>query len=545
MYRLILFFLFYPYNIYANELVQNIDSDYQLKNKLITQTKNNNIITSYYGLKTNARVDYMTKYKKNTILDRKWDRNGDQIYDYWEEYVESASLFKKVSYDNNFDQRIEVLFNFYQDNENQMRVESLNLDEGTKQIGFYSFVQKQCLNFLGADLLTEVDVLALDVKDTYFVMDGRANSFYQTNYGYDIDKECLKGFGFYDFNRFLFETMKTGMQCLVDLDKNSGQQRFKSKAAFNVFLYQELLQNNSVKISCDDFSSNWNDAAAIGSTRSSQRHKANGMDHPFIKLNPFMIKKMTQMNAREKNDLQRSLFHEQFHNLGYVHGHDNEFAYACEQCCFPFGENTGDEVACRLCLGNYSGADDQKYLDDLIDFSRSSSNFLYVTQTFLGQSMAKSQNKKSFTNLIAIHSDYFSPLGSALAILAKKKLQMNNKRIQEALSYEDFIKSNSMSSYETASILAQMYYHMYYEHDFDVVISLLKTHQKKLKDYLEQDFESNPDDSFQVSTVFQDIIEENLRNLLSTFEETKYQTYLWEGQSIKEEAQKVQSYLGL
>lgn len=144
------------------------------------------------------------------------------------------------------------------------------------------------------------------------------------------------------------EAFQKGMACLKGLDTD-----FHISGLNDVF---EASQKS--KIYCSDRSHRWSGALAISSLPSDSSHHHGEKELPFISLNP---------DSQPKGGFAGVIFHEAFHNMGYAHFADIEYAYACSACCFP-GEG-GEEfqkAGCSICQMKPDQRSSEEYLKSLL-----------------------------------------------------------------------------------------------------------------------------------------------------------------------------------
>lgn len=193
-----------------------------------------------------------------------------------------------------------------------------------------------------------------------------SDEFHTSSWGHKIHKSCLdKG----DKDWFLKNTekaIKQGMSCLARLSSSGGK-----GAARNHVSLSNLLQQKNVQVICNEAGYDWGSATLAHAT-TSKSDKSSQLKHPGISFNPAAVADFRKKGKSGDLEFVSTMFHEQLHNLGYLHGHDVEYPYTCEKCCFP-GDDDSEEVksiACKICSGNYGGSNDVAYLKDITSFGQ-------------------------------------------------------------------------------------------------------------------------------------------------------------------------------
>ncbi|MCK5882372.1 MAG: hypothetical protein KAG61_01685 [Bacteriovoracaceae bacterium] len=188
-----------------------------------------------------------------------------------------------------------------------------------------------------------------------------------------VDIKCAGKYGEKDFVKTIDNSIEQGIRCLNKL----GTSRSRDHGA-KIRKYKTR-RNNPLKITCSDESTNWStlQANAFASVAEGDTLKASKnqiLKHPYISLDP------TQNWSLDLQKLKKTFFHEIMHTLGYKHGRDVEYSFACADCCIS--PEKGEAVyysasksyedrrvkACKICKGDYSGISDRQYIEDMIDW---------------------------------------------------------------------------------------------------------------------------------------------------------------------------------
>lgn len=181
---------------------------------------------------------------------------------------------------------------------------------------------------------------------------------YSTHEGFNIESSCLVKYS-EKFPEMIKTGIEKGMTCLKEL-RGEGSEK-------NLSLLQDLLKQR-VTIGCHEVdyftSKKWSFAHASASSKNDRPEL--GLHHPFLSFNSN-----NGLNKEITPDfLGQISFHEIFHNVGYIHGLKEEYAYACEECCF--GNADYKAIACKICKSEYNGPEDTSYIKDLVSYYQKS-----------------------------------------------------------------------------------------------------------------------------------------------------------------------------
>ena len=187
---------------------------------------------------------------------------------------------------------------------------------------------------------------------------------------------------------------------------------------------RNLLDKNNISIVCSEKEYDWERTLAHASVSSENKILDPPTKHPFISISPNASNRVASLNKEENYKLKKTIFHEQLHNLGYRHGGDIEYSYACEDCCFSNDEKE-KTTACKICTGDYTNSTDIRYIEDLFAYSKVKySNTVFKIGIKAAISYLK-ENPKNIEGISllasALSADYFNPIGSQLAATVIKK----------------------------------------------------------------------------------------------------------------------------
>jgi hypothetical protein len=229
-----------------------------------------------------------------------------------------------------------------------------------------------------------------------------------TPYGVMLTKGCLDRYGAEGLNKTLQSGLEKGLSCLNSLAKNYYAQKTLPipLVSHNLSKISEIMQQktNPVKLICDNNQDpdRWKRAAAFASTGPTSEKILNQYAHPYICLSPlYRDKSQGPLKNKEEEfidtlELQKTVFHELLHTLGYRHYQDIEFSYTCEECCF--GDQIDyDSPNCRICTGGYDGVNDEKYFDDLMLLENVTSSSDTSSTRYLFNHISKSSNSRYLT----------------------------------------------------------------------------------------------------------------------------------------------------
>ena len=340
------------------------------------------------------------------------------------------------------------------------------------------------------DVSGVLDNLFTDISE---VLATNESGLISTSFGYDVDPACLKKWG----NTFLNDvkdSMKTGLQCLSKLHKDSGLQNVTG-ALENSFLISKLLKNERVSLVCaEETGYKWTGTAAHASTSNSVNAKLKdypNIKHPFISINPTYPNVDSDRTLDQERDyIKSTIFHEQLHNIGYKHGDSIEYPYACSDCCF--GKDPEKKaLGCKICLGNYDDGLDEKYIEDLIPWAQKT--FKNGIAEDVSIKYLKENNKSIFgvTMLAKSFNLGFSPVGEEL----KNQIIKGNPDLSE----EELESLNTIYGYYSGNIkyiseskvVANALYELYYNKNSKNSLSYIEKNKKALRKLVKKSKKKN------------------------------------------------------
>ncbi len=306
-----------------------------------------------------------------------------------------------------------------------------------------------------------------------------------TDSGFRVEKSCFMENSKEWFLKNLENSIQEGLGCLEKL-KN---EKDGNGALKNFSLLKNILAPPpSVQILCNESSDEYNWSKAVAHGTAGPVASTSRLQHPGISIDPEYLKEKKTQGERGEKDLKKTLFHELFHNIGYKHFHDVEYAYACESCCIPSEDDTDEvrSVSCKICKKSYTDASDLEYIKDISDFSHLVSKKDIALKTSIKYLKENPGNLDGLSFLAMNLSDVFSPVGIELSKLItseKENLTEDQKnRLLTAREYEDQIFLKPFE--ETSKIIATAYYYTYANQDPKTGLELILKEEKKIKEAL-------------------------------------------------------------
>ncbi len=436
-----------------------------------------------FDLTKDGVLDRFETYEKGKFIKLEEDRNGDGEIDFLRSFKSEGHLeveLQDVNFNGKFERRRSV--KSIAGGKLEITTELDRNEDGVYEIKYVETVgatQEQVSCFEGA-VFHKISALA---QDSMLAGAGLNQGFVPTGFGYQIDGACLRNWGA-DFVVHVRDSMKTGLQCLADLHSSHGSQRVMTGALRNAFELTRLLESDQVKIVCSEQEYHWEGTAGHASTVPGQSLRELNVTHPYISLNPHDPQSgQRQGTSEELTELKKTLFHEQLHNLGYRHGHDVEYPYACEDCCFADGDNEEAKVAaCRICAGNYQNEVDPEYVRDFIFYTQKSyrnSRGVEAALQFLKENPKSTQG----LSLMALASaDIFNPVGPLLAQKTlDRNLPLSAQELSDtlrALEYKDVSHFKSLK--QSSESLSEAMIALYYEHDAPRALEVIYAHKESI-----------------------------------------------------------------
>lgn len=421
-------------------------------------------------------------YHDDKLVEIREDRNGDKKFDHITSF-NTPKLIKVIKQDTNGDGKFDRLESHRKFKENQVQITTeVDKDhDGKYEIKYkstHSLIQQQdCYDLFGRASVFEV-LMAQVNESSAFLEDG----FVPTDFGYRIDNYCLGKWG-QDFPNVLKDTMNEGLACLKDLGKKYKKVTGPIRLAYEI---EDLLATKETTIVCSDRSDEvgwWGGIHGYASASDSAEPILNGrVKHPYVSINPTQPNNLefTAAGDDERRELRKTLFHEQIHNLGYLHNHSIEYPYACEDCCLSYkGEDEKErvEAACKVCGGDYANNTDPQYVEDMIAYSKISylkKNGVSAALNFIKEN-PKDQLAQAY--VAKVFDNYFSPISLNFMERVKKE---SKELVPKAQEIYNEVKDNTFEdylNYPSAKIVSDILYESYVNQDLDATIAMLESNQ--------------------------------------------------------------------
>lgn len=436
-----------------------------------------------FDLTKDGVLDRFETYEEGNLIKLEEDRNGDGEIDFLRSFKSEGHLeveLQDVNFNGKFERRRSI--KSIASGKLEITTELDRNEDGVYEVKYVETVgatQEQTSCFEGV-VFNKIRALA---EDSMLAGGALNQGFIPTGFGYQIDGACLRNWGA-DFALHVRDSMKTGLQCLADLHLKYGSQRIMTGSLRNAFELTRLLESDQVKILCSEEEYHWDGTAGHASTVPGQSLNELGVAHPYISLNPHDPQSGQHSGTSEElAELKKTLFHEQLHNLGYRHGHDVEYPYACEDCCFADGEDEEvKEAACRVCAGNYQNEVDPKYVRDFIFYTQKSyRNFRGVEAAL--HFLKENPNSTQGLSLMALASaDIFNPIGPHLAQkILDRNLSLSAQELSDtlrALEYKDISHFKTLK--KSSEGLSEAMLALYYERDAPKALEVLHAHKEAI-----------------------------------------------------------------
>lgn len=331
------------------------------------------------------------------------------------------------------------------------------------------------------------------------------NSYSLSTKGYKIHSSCIERWGS-NFANFVLQSQARGEQCLQKLARKD-----KQNIAFLNFQKMREIRNKSLlTLICNetDYEKDWTDTDAHASVNSSREIKYLGVKHPFISLNAELPQKRGTPNLDEVEYLKATLFHESFHNAGYLHVDHIEYAYTCEVCCMQDKlKEEEKKIACKICSTKYQDVYSKNYLSDLIHFSKVNFSPKRAKKAIIEYGRKFPKDRWALFAYADASSDIFSPLGLAL---------INNlmKRFPSTIQDEKIIAKSVIKEFGNwkefdkvmpyADLAAQMHIEFYFEQNEIKVFKLFDDQDNMIEELRAKYLEAKGNDKY----LYRSILEE-------------------------------------
>ena len=439
-------------------------------------------------LNQDKKIDRIETYKNDVLITVERSTNFSGRFDetiLYYNYTSSREPVEIQKLDTNSDGKVDKIVTSYEDRDLGLLVYTTEVDadfDGKFEKKWTSHTKlKQEANCIIGFGLENSPLLSLD-KDLKKVRYSLDNGYVKTGWGYNIHQSCLDKWGARKFPALLKETMQKGLQCFSRLAEENKLENPKlpNGAYQNLKNLQYLLKTKPVTLTCAEKKYDWEGTLGNASTSPADKIESLNIIHPYVSLNP------NPKTKSEEGQLAGTIFHEQLHNLGYRHGKDIEYPYACEVCCIMKDEGENTANACKICRGAYNGTSDKRYVLDTIAFGKSSYNLKIASKAVLEYQKEFPKDRFGIFAYAYASSGVFDPVGMELGKILKEKIVNRTKEedalLDKSLEYQDDKTLKAVSPY--SKLAAQVHYLIYFEQDKTAAMALLEKEKEKIKNLL-------------------------------------------------------------
>ncbi|MFP5385034.1 MAG: hypothetical protein ACLGHN_03085 [Bacteriovoracia bacterium] len=431
------------------------------QSNLVKETTTQGITEKIFDINKDGKGDLVEVVKNKQVIEIKEDIDFDGNFDRKTSfYHDPSDEYFKIIEESAGKNRPRRISSYWKDKKDKKTYSLVQVDQNndgkwdTQYKRASDTFQKREECNQADSLLSTINDLADSALDAVSLSD----DYVLTKWGHQIHKSCLEGD---DGGWFLLQTERAiseGLSCLDGLSKNGGR-----GAGRNLTLLNSLLSRKNVQIICNEPGYDWGEGTVAHATSSGKDDKA-FLKHPGISMNPRILTDYKSNGPNGITEFKKTIFHEQLHNLGYLHNHDIEYPYACETCCFPENENSAvTEAACKVCSGNYAGNTDIAYIRDITSFGALRYNSSHAVSATLAHIKENPDSIEGMGYLALNLSGIFDPVGGQLAekvMLDAKNLTSEQRALlDKAKKYND---SELFKNYQSSSkIVADAYYEAY------------------------------------------------------------------------------------
>lgn len=451
-------------------------------------------------LNKDGKDDYVEIFENKKLVERKEDLDFDGTFDRQTLFhpATNSDYFKLVN-EKKPGSKERTRISYWHDKKLKKTFSLTQIDKDDDGKWDTEFQTSSDINQHNDDC-EEPDTLSVLI-DTGLTAARMSEPFVTTSWGHQIHQSCLNQSNRDWFLKMAENSMKTGLSCLDKLAQKGGRGAAGNKASV-----ENLLNQKNVQIICDENDYDWGEYTLAHAT-TSNTDKEQRLRHPGISFNPkYLMKSFTGGKDGERK-IMSTLFHEQLHNLGYLHGHDIEYSYTCGTCCFPEDDVSKEarESACKICSGNYTNPLDISYIRDISSYAALTFNRSQAVDTTMRYLKANPGNVSGLTYLALNTSGVFDPVGGKLAnrILSSGDISSEEKTILEgAVSYND---SDLFKPYQDSSkAIADAYYASYHQQNPEEAIRILSSQSSVILKQMSTK-NSDPDSQYVVDSIKKNI----------------------------------------
>jgi hypothetical protein len=498
--------------------------------------------TKSFDLNANGIPDRQETYKGKVLVKIEEDRNGDGKFDLVTN-LDVQGAFKVELADNNYDTKFERKRTYSITDKDSIKIlHETDLDQdGIFEISYVTFsglIQKQSQCTI-EDI--DANISSLFSSSTEVVAN-LSDDYIPTGFGYNIDPVCIEKWGPGITNSLKSSTQK-GLSCLLELHKNSAVPNQITGALKNSFELTKILSKNDINVVCSDAPEGWGEALAMAAAGPIHNSKTNPkLRYPFISINPSLPNKKAENSTSSIDKFESVLFHELIHSLGYGHGVSMEYAYTCETCCFEGADRKHEkEMACKLCLGNYSSDMDIEYQRDLAVYA--SKNYI---QDYAFMSAGKILKEKvgdiDALSVLAINSSHEdNAIGRELAKIIRTRKVLTPEAevlLKKVESYGPLTSPKFVAVSKTSKTIALAIYEIYAHKNGSSAMDILEANKLVIKAELEDKSKSG-------GTIVHPLLEYQLAALFHELAVNGYPGDKSEKGSTSHRASELRKYLGI
>lgn len=483
------------------------DSKYILK-----EYKNKNEKTLMIDVNLDGKVDRIEKYIKGELKEVEIDRDFRGKINEWisyQDYENDTTPIEIIKKDTNFDQDPDKIETVFKNLNHKLLITVTEVDKDfdgnmdDRYVSHTDLYQKaEIVKCQENNQIDKLNIFSL-TRDIDKIKEGLNVDFYETLGGYRIHKSCMNNWGAKEFVDILKNGMNAGVMCLKKLAAENIKNNIQPNGAYNNLKNLDyLLNTKKVSIVCHQDKYDWEGTAAHASTGPKDKIEGLKVEHPYLSINPKNPKSKPFANASEKDELKRTLFHEQLHNLGIKHSEDIEYPYTCETCCMPGSDTDSTEVeaACRICSGGYKDNNDPSYIRDLISWGKASYSDLRVTKSVIKYMKENSGVRQGPFFLAESTASIFNPVGAVIASKIRAKMKPLSSAEEAALKRAEEYKNDGLLNTPTIKKLAEitgssMYAH-YVDKDTKKMLANLEENKNEIKSLLAKEKNASANDKY-------------------------------------------------
>lgn len=461
-----------------------ITSPLQAAEALLEVKTIGNRVERIYDINKDKKPDFIEVFKNKILAERKVDLDFDGTFDRESIFfADPDAEFSEIMSERKHGKFPRKQVNYWSDLKNKKLMSLTRIDKNNDGKWDHEYktsaeldqksedCRQQPAGFQEAISLSQTGLAAATMTDEYLL----------TSWGHKIHRSCLDN-GKKDW--FLSNTekaIKEGMSCLDRLGREGGVGAARNNASL-----ESLLSNNNVQMICNETGYNWGGGTIAHATTGADRNNAQ-LTHPAISVNPASITEYRSQGVDGALEFTRTIFHEQLHNLGHKHNHDIEYAYTCEKCCFPAGDDKQEltDMACKVCSGNYNSGTDLEYVKDITRYGEityEKSHGLSSSLNFLKENPGDVDG----LNYLALNlSGVFNPIGEHLAEKVKTSNTLTAEQlaiVSEAQKYKGMPLQATYAP--SAKIIADAYYESYKSGNPKAALDLIQRELTTIKQQL-------------------------------------------------------------